>query len=186
MVDTPLQRTEALRDEMFATLQELDLFKAVQALDDAVFAMGGKRRVPRQGGVTIHLGAQAASATASEKPNPLQRDQGRLSQPDAAEMVLKEIGKPMPVRDLVPLVEAKGVTMGANDPVASLGSQLSRNPDRFLSKRMNGTHYWWLVDVAFPPGWNETADPDLLAESAGSSVHSNQEGGDGHEANNTP
>jgi hypothetical protein len=191
MTESPRERTEALRDEMFVALQEVELFRAVQALDDAVCALGGQRRITRQGSGPERSLVKAAwrpreGVPANQPGKPLTREVTRLSQPDAAEMVLREAGVPLPVRDLLPLIEAKGVTMNASDPIASLGSQLSRNPDRFESIRLNNIYHWWIKGQDFPPSWNETTDPDLLAESAASSLRSNQEGGDGREANNTP
>lgn len=159
MTDSPRSKTEALRDELFGELEATEIYKATLALDDAVFAMGGQRRLPRKGSVVINVRErpraviQGPSASATGPA-------GKLSQPDAAKAALLEAGKPMTVRELIPVVTQKGIAFTANDPIASLGSQLSRNPDMFESRRMEGQYYWWLKGQAWPDG----ISPDLPLE----------------------
>lgn len=156
MSDSAIERTASLRDDLLTELQQTDLYKAVQALDDAVFALGGARKLPpkipfaRTRTRPPHLD-ESADAPPSASSLAIA---GRPSQPDAAAQALKAAGRPLSVRDLLPLVTQLGVVFAASDPVASLGSQLSRNPDRFESRRINGQSLWWLK---FEP-WPETAD----------------------------
>ena len=176
MRDSPLDRTVAIRDELFVQLQELDLFKATQALDDAVFALGGQRRLPRKGGITWAPGSgKTITASVLTRTTPVAYDNTapasweKLTQPDAAELALKQAGKPMPARDLLAVLSDKGLVLSASDPVASFGSQLSRNPDRFINRRIDGVHYWWLKALPWPAETDEA--PDLpLEERSGASV----------------
>lgn len=165
MTDTAIQKTEALRDELYADLEKSELFRAVQALDDAVFALGGPRRLPRKGGVLIRVNGVAQDRSTQPAAELAPSMPARLSQPDMAAEVLREAGRPMTVRELVPALRAKGVVFAASDPVASFGSQLSRNPAKFLSRKIDGQYYWWLRDTDWPV--ESSGEADLLKGTEG-------------------
>lgn len=159
MSDTVRLRTEALRDEVFAQLQAHELYVATVALDEAVAALGGQRRLPRKVTFLKPSSAPGAGVVMSITERGVSDMDSRVSQPEAAAAVLQEVGRPLPVRELLPLLLNKGVRMTASDPVASLGSQLSRNPDRFESRRIDGVHLWWIKGLPWPK-----AENDLLPE----------------------
>lgn len=182
MTDSMMNRIEALRNEAYQALQESEAFRAFKALDEAVGAMGGNRHLYAQGsfamrtGITIN-GAPIREAVRRPDLNPPPRK--RVSQAEAAEMVLKEKRRPMTSAELLTLVPEKGVTVGGEKPLMSFGSTLSRDP-RFVNIRHEGLYYWWLKALGPPPEMNEA--PDLLREdgSDASSSISSQEGGEGH------
>lgn len=93
----------------------------------------------------------------------------------------------MTVRDLLDAVQANGVEVRGEDPLANFRSALSRDP-RFKSVMRKGGYFWWFANVALPDGWNEAEADDLVARlaSASGSIHSSEEGGDGHAAALTP
>ncbi len=74
--------------------------------------------------------------------------------------------------------------IGGNDPVNNFRSTVSKDK-RFQPYKRNNMHFWWLTGEQLPSSWIEAAGPDLLAEPAASTVRSSQEGGGGHEADNT-
>lgn len=49
----------------------------------------------------------------------------------------------------------------------------------------NGQYYWWFADRVLPAHWNTEGGFDLEVEPPAVLLHSNQEGGGGHAANNT-
>lgn len=179
MADTVLQKTIALRAEVWSDLVKSSVFQSFKALDAAVAAMGGAR---------ILLGEsqpQAEPASANGSVNPPVRRR-RNSQGDAAEQVLRNSIVPQPIRTLLDAVLSMGVEVRGQDPLANFRSTLSRDP-RFKSIMHKGGYFWWLADVALPEGWGEAEADDLVARlaSASGSDHSSQEGGGGHAANNT-
>jgi hypothetical protein len=180
MSDSILKQTAALREEALRALQSSPEFAAFRALDDAVFAMGGLRRVLG----AVREAGEEAKPNLSHIPHKYHPGQPpkRITQPDAAEECLRETGRPMTVGDLIKLVEGKGITFSGTDPVASFGSQLSRNGDRFESRRIDGQSYWWLRGMAWPSSGSEAPDLPLEQGSDASVSHSSQEGGDAHAA----
>jgi hypothetical protein len=178
MTETMLNRTEALRQEALEALQQSEQFRAYKALDDAVAAMGGQRHMAVQSEATLN-GAPIRQAVKRPEINPPARR--RVSQAEAAEMVLKEKGRPMTSAELMAAVPEKGVTVGGDKPLMSFGSTLSRDP-RFINYRRDGLYYWWLKAKPMPANTNEAPDLPLQQGSDASSVSSSQEGGDAHAA----
>jgi hypothetical protein len=74
-----------------------------------------------------------------------------------------------------------GAELKGDKALSNFRSAVSKDP-RFESIMREGKYYWWFAGRPLPPGWNETAGPDLLAGPAASSVNSNQEGGGSHAA----
>lgn len=157
-----LEKVTALREEAYATLK---------ALDTAVVSLGGQPRVePR---TVVAVGT--ASGTSSTNGVGVSR---RLSQSGAAEVLLRERGEPMTGADLLTALPTKGVTMLGPNRLVNFTSAMSKS-GKFRSERRDGSYFWWFKDEPLPPKWNEA--PDLLERQPGaSSVHSNQEGGEGH------
>lgn len=179
MTDTVLQKTIALRAEVWGDLVKSPAFQSFKALDAAVAAMGGKRILSNES----HPVTEPVQGNVSVNP-PVRRR--RNSQGDAAEQVLRNSNIPQPIRILLDAVLSMGVEVRGGDPLANFRSTLSRDP-RFKSIMHNGGYFWWLADVALPEGWDEAEADDLVARlaSASGSIHSSQEGGGGHAANNT-
>jgi hypothetical protein len=169
MADDMLIKTVSLRDEAFAKLKACAPFLVFKALDDAVHAMGGRRHELSSTERSPLEPSEVADAPVAR------RTSQRISQADAAEIVLRENGKPMTGLQLMPEISAKGAPV--SEKVANLTSTLSRDP-RFISVRDNGVYYWWLTRMRLPPRTNEA--PDLLREegSDASSSQSSQEGGE--------
>lgn len=178
MTDSMLDRTEALRQEAYEDLQGSEQFRAFKALDDAVAAMGGKRQLAVLGDISIAL---ISSKAPGAEPKTRQRKRRRVSQGDAAEIVLNEKARPMTSAELLAVVPEKGVTVGGKDAQMNFGSTLSRDP-RFYSYRRDGLYYWWLKAKPLPARTNEAPDLALHAGSGASPSKSNQEGGEGHAA----
>ena len=170
-----LQKTIALRAEVWRGLTNSPAFQSFKALDTAVAAMGGRRILADE------------SAEPAKAIQPARYDSPRLrrrsSQGDAAEAALRDAGAPMTIRTLLEFVTAKGVTIRGEDPLANFRSSLSRDA-RFKSIMRQGLYFWWLADVELPEGWKEAVDPDLPGLSTASDSN-NQGGGEGHAANNT-
>ena len=172
-------QTAKLRDEAFTHLRSTEAYRVFRALDQAVIGMGGPILASAPNTVGAALTPPAASSELSKLftggfAQPPQTK--RLSQGDAAAMVLSERGSPMPGNELFSEVPNKGATVSTGEKaVASFTSQLSRDA-RFFSFRKDGQYFWWLANVPMPSGWNEPESDDFtdLLDS-GSSVHSNQE-----------
>jgi len=181
MADSLLKSAEALRATAYEALKASEPFRAFKAMDDAVAAMGGRRLLSPLSGVTLN-GVVVAAGTAAP-PNPPPRR--RLSQGDAAEIILREQGKPLVLTELLARVPEKGVTVGGENAQMNFGSTLSRDA-RFYSFRRDGLYYWWLSGVDLPqPFKNEAPDLPLQDGSGASSSQPSQEGGDAHAATTT-
>lgn len=181
MTDSILPKIEALRKEAFDALQASEPFRVFKALDDAVAAVGGKRLLAEQGGVTLNgVPLKTFQAEAEVRR---QRERKRMSQADGAETVLKEQGRPLPGHELIKAVQEKGVTVSSGkNALINFGSTMSRDK-RFYSLRHDGTYYWWLAGVDLPaPFKNEAPDLPLQVGSSASPSFSSQEGGESHAA----
>src|SRR5687767_7346181 len=132
MAESMLDKIEALRNEALEALRESEAFRAFKALDDAVAALGGVRRLALPAGVTVNGQPLKTLQAAVEVERQARRQ--RVSQAEGAEIVLKERRKPMTSAELLEAVADKGVTVGGEKPLMSFGSTLSRDP-RFLSFR---------------------------------------------------
>lgn len=163
------EKTEALRVEALAALQESESFQAFRALDDAVAAMGGKRLMSSPSSVTIN------GAPLSVHRVLVEQARQRVSQAEAAELVLVEEGRPMTGAELLAAVPAKGCVVGGAKPLMSFGSTLSRDP-RFVNFRRDGQYYWWLKAKPLPASTNEASDLPLQAGSDASGSYFSQGG----------
>lgn len=166
--------TRALRDDAWQIVMDSEAFIAFKALDDAYVRMGGASRIADDPSPLAGLVRSAVSMAAKRMA-----ENRRLSHAESAEIALRRAGVPMTTPDLMAAAKEAGADIGGADPLNNFRSSVSRE-GKFKSVRKDGTSYWWLKAEALPSGWNEPADADLLAEPAGSSVPSSQEGGDGH------
>jgi hypothetical protein len=74
----------------------------------------------------------------------------RLSQTDAAYAVLVEIGRPLPIGDLLDIVARNGINVGGANPNTNFSSALSRD-SRFKSVHWSNSRRWWVSDRPMPP-----------------------------------
>lgn len=176
MNNTVLQKTIALRAEVWRELVNSSLFQSFKALDEAVSAMGGKRVLLAE---SVAQSDSQRSSAGNEMPAPRRR----ASQGDAAEAVLREAKEPMTIRPLLDAVTARGVEVRGEDPLANFRSTLSRD-DRFKSIMRNGGYYWWFADADMPESWKEAETDDFAGLLVSAPISTSQEGGDGHAANN--
>jgi hypothetical protein len=72
------------------------------------------------------------------------------TQTDVAYAVLVEIGRPMPINELLETVSREGVCVGGANPNTNFSSALSRD-SRFKSVHWNNSRRWWLTDRPMPP-----------------------------------
>ena len=173
-----LEKIVELRDEALREVIAQPAFDTVRALDSAVAAAGGERlfpimarkRVPPQ----ILQGNVPGFTPPPKAPE-------KVSQGDAAESALRDHG-PLPVGRLMEKAVEKGAKIGGDKPLVSFRSMLSKD-DRFYSLQRNNMYFWWLKGVDLPEGF--MPEPDDISDLLGSGANTNQEGGDGHAANNT-
>lgn len=180
--DSLLDKTSRLREEAWDQLCASPAYHIFKALDDAVVAMGGGSQVPmaHQFPKGIRVGINGGI---SHSPITRALMEKRVSQGDAAEHALREFNTPMASASLLDRAREKGASVGGEKPLVSFTSSLSKD-DRFYSFREGANYFWWLAGVPVPPGWNETANPNLPYEGAVSSTVS-QKGGGGHDPTTT-
>jgi hypothetical protein len=181
MIADWLQEQSRLRDEAWAEVQALPAFKALQAFDAAVVALGGQS--------VLALNHTTQALVANNKGKAEQTDtQGARSKTalgDIALQVLEAEGRPMSFTDLFQMSQHRGLSMSGKDPRANFRSALSRD-SRLKAHGESNKFHWWFADRELPGDWDE-AEPNMLhgLNGSASSSHSSQEGGDGHAANNT-
>lgn len=79
---------------------------------------------------------------------------GRISETErVAAGIIRELGRPVPTREMLSLLAARGVDVGGKDPASTLAARLSRAPT-ILGQRGSG----WKVREE-PRQTNEAADP---------------------------
>jgi hypothetical protein len=175
---TLLEKATALRSEAMAAWMTSPDFAAFKASDEFVVALGGQSAMPAgllaapnpNGNASPRI--QEIGANAARRLE-IHAAMKRITQADAAALALREAGEPIGVGTFMLAAIKKGAEMKGERPLANFRSAVSKD-DRFESIMRNGKYYWWFKGEPLPPGWNETADPDLLDESAASSVNSNQ------------
>lgn len=173
-----IEKAKAIRSEAWSALMASPQFTAFKASDDFVLALGGGTAMPSAFGPPVK--ANGGTSPTLKKAIPARHVEinapKRVTQGDAAALALREAGEPMGIVPFMNGAEAKGAKLnGAKLP--NFRSTISKDA-RFESVTRDGKYFWWFKGEPLPPSWNETADPDLLAESAGSSMHSSREGGE--------
>ncbi|TCP71278.1 MULTISPECIES: hypothetical protein [unclassified Sphingomonas] len=172
MVDSSwLEKARDLRQQAYEALQATPAYAAFKAFDDAVVGLGG---APFFEASPHAQPVKVAAARALDAAVKRTADSRKLSQGDAAELVLMQHQEPLPIVRLMEEVQAKGAEIGGTDPLNNFRSTVSKDP-RFRTSKRNNMYFWWLTDQPLPPQWNEPTDPDLLTASVGSSSHSDQE-----------
>ena len=169
-----LERTREMRAEAWEAVVSSADYAAFKTFDDAVVSLGGSPM--------FNLDNSSLSSTTKRVVEAATRriaDGKKLSQGDAAEMVLRVSRMPLSIAPLMEAVLEKGAEIGGTDPLNNFRSTISKD-ERFYSVKHGNFYYWWLKDLPLPPRGNETAGPDLLTQPAVSSKLTNQEGGGGH------
>jgi hypothetical protein len=170
-----LKRAEALRAEAWDAVQSSPAYAAFKAMDDAVLAIGGRSLMARD----------------ADRVNPEIREEmrrraefiampaRRISQANAAAIVLRKTGKPLQAAELMDGARSVGAAIGGDKPLVSFTSSLSKDP-RFYAFRKDGSYFWWFVGEAPPLAFQNEAEPDGFQGLLGSASSPNQEGGEGH------
>jgi hypothetical protein len=169
-----LEKVRDLRAEAWDALMSSPDFIAFKTFDDAVVSLGGAPILAMDSTPLKDVARRVVEAAGARMT-----ENKKLSQGDAAEMVLNQRRIPLSLADLLNGAIEKGAEIGGADPVSNFRSSISKDK-RFRSVTRNGKYFWWLVDVPMPPATNETGEPDLLDGSPDSSVPSSQEGGEGN------
>ncbi|MHA0316996.1 hypothetical protein ACXY7D_03425 [Sphingomonas melonis] len=172
-----LEKARAVRQEAYEALLASQPYAAFKAFDDAVVALGGSPLFETPDP------SSSLRATASRVLDAVVKRAGegrKLPQADAAEIALRQQREPMPIGRLMEAAIERGAEIGGNDPLNNFRSTMSKDK-RFRPCRRNNMYFWWLTGEPLPPSWNEPEPDDLESLiGPGSSVSTNQEGGDGH------
>lgn len=169
-------KTIALRSEAWQAVLATPAYRAFKGFDDAVKALTGEavEPLPKFNALGAALATNGAARIRVSK---------RITQADVAERVLRKAGEPLPIGRWLEKCVEDGIGIKGEDPLANFRSTASRNA-RFYNFTRNNMYFWWLAGVELPEGWKEATDPDLPGLSV-TADSNNQEGGDGHAANNT-
>jgi hypothetical protein len=171
---TMLEKVTRLRADALEEAMASPAFAMVRALDAAVVAAGGESLIPER-----RLEPLLAEATAKVA---IAYDSGKkVPQGDAAYAALSKSG-PLPIGRLLEKAKDHGAVFTGEKPLPSFRSMLSKD-DRFYSLQRNNTFLWWLNGVDLPERFKP--EPNDINDFLGSGTNTNQEGGDGHAANNT-
>lgn len=171
-----LGQIEKLRAEALKEALNLPALAVVRSLDAAVVSAGG-----------VSLLATTSSKTdepiivTGELPEGFTPPPRKVSQGDAAVAALEDNG-PLPVGILLEKSLENGAVAKGKNPLTSFRSMLSKD-ERFVSLQRNNMYFWWFADRDLPEEF--MPEPEKGLDLQGSGNNANQEGGDGHGANNT-
>jgi hypothetical protein len=94
--------------------------------------------------------AQPLAVRRAEPRIMVSSETGAISQRDVVAMILRERGEPVPISELLELMQIRGVVVGGVRPQGNLSSNLSQDK-RFRPVRYRDRACWWLVDEPVPP-----------------------------------
>lgn len=151
-----LERARVLRAEAWEAVQASPDYVAFKKFDDLVVNMGGASVVPEGDASAAWKSASMRALDAAAKRI---ADQKKLSQGDAAEMVLLTKREPLLLTNLLQETIAMGASIGGADPLANFRSALSKD-ERFFVFKHKGSYLWWLSKEPVPAAW--TSDFDEL------------------------
>lgn len=137
-----LEDAKALAAKLRAIHEAQPSYKAWQAAEGLVQQLSGS-----PSGLGDALGDLMLSGGSTTEVRIRQRS--RLTQTDAAALVLNEKAIPLPTPALLQLIEQKGSKVGGADPLVNLSSALSKD-DRFDSVRWGGERRWWFRGKPMP------------------------------------
>lgn len=169
-----LDKLRLLRDEANDALKATEAYREFKVLDDAVIDLGGTSLIEADGGAMKAVTRRVVDTTVQRIP-----EHRKVSQADAAEMVLRMAKEPLPVGRLMEVAIEQGAEIGGANGLNNFRTVLSRDA-RFRPVKRNNASFWWLTDEPLSPSWNEPPPNDfeaLLGD--GPSVSSSSKGGDG-------
>lgn len=160
-----LDRARQLRAEAWDAVQASSAYVAFKRFDDLVVDMGGTSLISENDAAASWKSTTLRAVDAAARRL---SDQKKLSQGDAAEIVLRQVREPLPVARLLEAVVKRGVAIGGADPLSNFRSSISKD-DRFYALRKGSLYFWWLKGQQVPPAWQEpsssTEFDDLLGGS---------------------
>jgi hypothetical protein len=162
-----IQRAHEKREQLRAELSRIEAFLATAHDLQQEFSRPGTRDT-------------RSDAAKADAPAAAGRKRGGVGAEtlDAAVAIIRERGEPMSTRELLPLILAKGVPVGGNDPIATLSARISNKGVLHLTRGK-----WWpTVDDfenldAQASGKEEATDLPTKDQSA-ASLFTNQGGTD--------
>lgn len=162
MDDDWLGKARELRAEAWDAVQASPPFVAFKKFDDLVVEMGGASSMPA---IDLASSWKGAAQRAVDSAAKRFSDHKKLSQGDAAEVVLRRGAEPVPIGRLIEKVVQLGVVLGGSDPVANFRSMMSKD-ERFYTLRRNNMYFWWVKDEPLPSGWQPETDTVLPSPTA--------------------
>lgn len=140
-----LAKARELRAIAWDAVTVSEEFRAFKAFDDAVVSLGGNPLYEIGAGPIRDQAKRIVDAAAKRLA-----DGKKLSQGDAAEVVLRMTGLPMNIAELMEAAVEKGAEVRGSDPLSNFRSTISKD-DRFYSVKAGSHYYWWLKDKPLPP-----------------------------------
>lgn len=147
--DQIIEQTRALKDAAFREVMKTPEYIRYRALISALEAMGVATDAP-QTSVISQLIARGAESGNSR----------RVSQADAALVLLRASGRPMSIAEIVEKLPSAGASVGGDNPEINASSSLSRDP-RLRSIRLGGRAMWWITALPIPRPYDETEPVDF-------------------------
>lgn len=152
-----LDRARQLRAEAWDAVQASSAYVAFKRFDDLVVDMGGTSLINENDAAASWKSTALRAVEAAARRL---SDQKKLSQGDAAEIVLRQVREPLPIARLLEGVVKRGVMIGGADPLSNFRSAISKD-DRFYALRAGNMFFWWLRGEQVPPTWEHTFPPNL-------------------------
>lgn len=174
MTDDPIRQAAiSRRDAAMAEAQRWDQFirmldevtQPVGALTQAVMvaAQSPSRLEPSRGHVFVHSHVRPAADAGKQYGE----NRGKMFETeDAAVAIIRAAGRPVPTREMLELLAARGIAVGGQDEASTLSARLSRSP-RLVNVRPYG---WNVRESALQT--NEAADPSASGGESAASVSS--------------
>lgn len=153
-----LDRARQLRAEAWEAVQSSSAYVAYKHFDDLVVEMGGTSTLSEgDASASWKTSTQRAVEAAARRLT----DQKKPSQGDAAEFVLRQARKPLPIGHLFEAAIERGAAIGGSDPLANFRSAVSKD-NRFYTLRRGNGYFWWLRGEPVPAAY-EGQSPDSEA-----------------------
>lgn len=159
-----IQQAQAKREVLQRELARIEAFLATAY--ELQQELGGKSAVP-----VMSDAAKADAPVGRSRAAPTGSGTETLK---AVVDILRERGRPMSTRDLLPLVQAKGIQVGGKSPLATLSARISQKG----VVAVNGGVWWFIDDKPNSdgsPSDEKTADLPSKGGSAASLFQSSKE-----------
>jgi len=131
-----LHQLQNLRRDLEARLQQNPDYRALVVIERAL------------SGLSVGMGGSEGSSlqTSDAPPSPSRK---RISKADATAEILRERGKPLPLKELAGVLRQRGITFRSKRPELSLSANLSSHK-RFRSIEFDGVRCWWFANRPAP------------------------------------